>query len=99
MATLGQTIHEARRAQKKTLHNVSEQVGVSPALLSLTEQDKHIPPKALIVRLAEVLKGDADQWCGLAGKVTPNAEATLAEVAKDNPIFFRSMLKRKGSRQ
>jgi transcriptional regulator with XRE-family HTH domain len=98
MQSLGRTIYEARRAQKKTLHAVSQQVGVSPALLSLTEQDKHVPPMALIVLLAEVLKGDADRWCGLAGKMTPDAEATFARIAKDNPIFFRSMLKRHGGR-
>jgi hypothetical protein len=67
--------------------------------LSLTEQDKHIPPKALIVRLAEVLNGDPDQWCGLIGKVTPEAEASLARTAKNDPMFFRSMLKRQGGRQ
>jgi transcriptional regulator with XRE-family HTH domain len=73
-------------------------VGVSPALLSLTEQDKHVPPKELIVKLAQLLGGDADQWCGMAGKITPKAEAHLAKMAKDDPMFFRSMINRKGGR-
>lgn len=97
MESLGQIVHKARKAQKKTLHKLSAEADVSPGLLSLIEQDKHTPPKELIVRLAQVLKGDADQWCGLVGKITPNAEATLAEVAKTQPIFFRKMLSKHGS--
>jgi transcriptional regulator with XRE-family HTH domain len=96
MESLGRTIHDARKAQKKTLHVVSEQVGVSPGLLSLIEQNKHIPPKELIVTLAEVLNGDANGWCALIGKITPDAEAAFAQVAKDRPIFFRKMVEKHG---
>jgi transcriptional regulator with XRE-family HTH domain len=95
MLSLGKTISEARKRHRKTLHALSEEVGVSPALLSLTEQDKHVPPKELIVKLATVLGGDADHWCGLAGKVTPSVEKSLAKIAKDDPIFFRSMINKK----
>ena len=96
MLSLGRTISEARKKHRKTLHVLSEEVGVSAGLLSLTEQDKHVPPKELIVKLAAALGGDADRWCGLAGKVTPYVEAKLAEIAKDDPILFRSMIARKG---
>jgi len=95
MKSLGQTIYEFRKREQKTLHALSRKIGVSPALLSLVEQDKHVPPKELIVKLAHALNGDADRWCGLAGKITPKAEATLAEIAKNDPLFFRSMINRK----
>lgn len=93
--TLGTTIHTARKKAKRTLHSLSDEVEISAGLLSLIEQDKHVPPKERIVRLAQVLGADPDKWCGLAGKVTPNAEARLARIASDDPIFFRSMLSKK----
>jgi len=95
MGTLGQAVYEARKRLRRTLHVLSGEIGVSPALLSLIEQDKHVPPNELIVKLAAALGGDADQWCGLAGKLTPDAQSKLAALAKDDPIFFRSMIKRK----
>lgn len=95
MLSLGKTISQARKQHRKTLHALSDQVGASPALLSLTEQDKHVPTKELIVKLASALGGDADYWCGLAGKVTPAVEESLAKIAKDDPILFRSMINRK----
>lgn len=99
MKTLGETIYEARKARRKTLHVLSQEVGVSPALLSLTEQGKHVPPNELIAKLAEALGGDADQWCGLAGKLTPKTEAKLAQIARNDPLFFRSMINRKRGTQ
>jgi len=98
-ATLGKTIYDARKMRRKTLHVLSEEIGVSPGLLSIIEQDKHIPPTELIVRLAGALGGDADQWCSLIGKVTPKAEAAFSKIAKDDPMFFRSMLKKRGGKR
>ena len=92
---LGATIHVARKRAKRTLHSLSEEVGISAGLLSLIEQDKHVPPKDRIVSLARALGADPDKWCGLVGKVTPDAEARLAKIASDDPIFFRSMLSKK----
>jgi transcriptional regulator with XRE-family HTH domain len=96
---LGKMLHEARRAKKKTLRGLAAEIGISAALLSLIEQGKHVPPKELIVRLAEHLGGDATQWCAIAGQVTPEAERKLAQIARQDPMFFRAMLhRRRGAR-
>ena len=93
-SSLGKSLHEARRAKKKTLRGLASEIGISAALLSLIEQGKHVPPKELIARLAQHLGGDPTQWCALAGQVTPDAERKLAQIAREDPIFFRSMLDR-----
>jgi len=91
---LAEIIYEARKRSRKTLHALGQEIGASPALLSLIEQGKHVPPKELITKLAAALGGDADRWCGLVGVLTPDAEAALAKIAKDDPLYFRTMLKR-----
>ena len=96
MKTVGQHIAEARRGQHKTLRSLAKDADVSPALLSMIEHGKQRPSKELIVRLAVLLDGDADMWCGLAGLVTPDAENRLAALAKDDPMFFRNMVARLG---
>jgi transcriptional regulator with XRE-family HTH domain len=93
MKSLGTVIHEARKQHGKTLQVVSGKVGVSVALLSLTEQDNYVPKPDVIVKLAELLGGDADQWCGLAGKLTPKAEKFFAMIARDDPAAYRLLLK------
>jgi transcriptional regulator with XRE-family HTH domain len=93
--SLGKTIHDARRAQKKTLRTVALDLGISASLLSLIEQDKHVPPKQLIAKLADYLRGEADLWCALAGQLSPETEASFAKIARDDPIFFRQMLNRR----
>ena len=75
-----------------TLRGTARAADISPSLLSLVEQEKHIPSKKVLVRLAAVLDGDVDVWFGLAGKVTPAVEASLSQVAKEDPQFFRKML-------
>ena len=71
-------------------------MNVSPALLSLIEQGRHMPGKDLIVELAKLYGADADRWCGMVGTITPEAEQSLARVAKEDPQFFRSMVNRLG---
>ena len=93
MESLGQIIHAARKSKRFTLQQLGQQIDASAGLLSLIEQDKHIPPNNVIVKLAELLGGDANQWCGMAGKVTPNAEKAFAKIAREDPVFFRTMLK------
>jgi len=78
------------------LRAAAAKADISPALLSLIERDLHVPPKEVLVRLAGVLEGDADQWCGLIGTITPDTEAALARKAVENPDFFRTMVGQSG---
>ena len=87
--TLGQAIRGARRALGKTLRSTAAEAKISAALLSLVERDKHTPSREVIVAIAKKLGGDPDHWCGLAGKITPDAEGVLANLAKEKPEFFR----------
>jgi transcriptional regulator with XRE-family HTH domain len=94
METLGQHIVAARSRAHKTLRSLAKEAGISPALLSLIERNKHQPYKELVVRLAGLLNADADYLCALVGRITPAAEKHLAELAKGDPQFFRSMVSR-----
>lgn len=94
--SLGAAIRLARKARGLTLRGLATDVGVSASLLSLLEQDAHVPPNELIVRIAGHLDGDPDLWCGLAGKITPDTEQRLARIAKGDPKFFRTMIERLG---
>ena len=88
-ATLGTEIRLARREAHKTLRSAAKEADLSAALLSLIERDKHVPPKQVIARLALLLGADPDRWCGLAGKITAEAEESLAKFARENPEFYR----------
>ena len=96
MDSLGTRIVGKRREKCDTLRHVAAEAGISPALLSLIERDRHKPSPQIIVRLATVLGGDADEWCGLLGKMTPDTESELARIASKDPVFFRSMVRHLG---
>lgn len=89
--SIGQHIRAARCRLLKTLRATAKEAGVSPGLLSMIEQDKHAPTRELISRLADLLEGDVEQWCGLAGKVTPETESAMARLARTNPDFLRTL--------
>ena len=89
MESLGQAVAFARKERHKTLRSTAVEIGVSASLLSLVEQNKHVPSREVIEALARVLGGDPDKWCGLAGRITPAAEASLAKLAMEKPEFFR----------
>lgn len=86
---LGIQVAEARRRSSKTLRALAAELDVSPALLSLIEQGKQDPSRDLVEKLAAKLGGDADGWCALIGRVRPELESRLAELAKTDPDRFR----------
>jgi transcriptional regulator with XRE-family HTH domain len=94
MDTLGKEILTFRKEKRITLRALANTVKVSPSLLSLIEHGKQKPGKELIVKLALELDADADKWCGLAGMITPEAESRLADLAREDPMFFRGMVNR-----
>lgn len=94
--TLGTEIRKARKATGKTLRATAQELRISSGLLSLIEQGKHIPPKKLIVAVAEHLGASPDDWCALAGKLAPKVEASLARIAREQPHYFRTLLSRIG---
>ncbi len=94
MSTLGRELVAARAGQHKTLRGLAKEAEISPALLSLIERDKHVPGMALVVRLAGLLNVDGDYLCALVGRITPAAEKHLAQIAREDPKFFRSMVDR-----
>ena len=94
MESLAQHIVAARLENRKTLRGLAGEVGVSPTLLSFIEHGRQQPSKELVVKLATLLGADPDEWCGLLGKITPQAEKSLARLAREDPAFFRNMVNR-----
>ena len=96
---LGDVIRARRAEARKTLRSTARESRISASLLSLIEQNKHVASRQVIERLATVLDADADRWCGLAGKITAEAEESLAKLARERPEFFRefrAVLDRRG---
>lgn len=92
--TLGETIRAARREEKMTLRATAKEAGISPGLLSLIERGKHNPSPEAVAQLAHVLKRNPDVWCAFIGKVAPDVQSRLAELARDNPMILRTLLRR-----
>ena len=90
--TLGSAIRSARKGRGITLRKFAKEMEISAGLLSMIEQDAHVPPAELIAKCAKALQADADLWCGLAGKLTPTAEKSLARLARKDPLFFRRLI-------
>jgi hypothetical protein len=64
----------------------------------MIEQDQHIPPSDIIVRIAHRLETDPDFLCALAGKLSKTTERKLVTVARKDIKFFRQMIDRIGGR-
>lgn len=97
--SLGRVIVDARKSKRYTLRGLAKRVGISPALLSLIERSEHRPKREVLAKLAAQLDGDVDQWAGLMGRITIDAEQAFATLAKEKPEIFRmmrSMLDRQG---
>jgi transcriptional regulator with XRE-family HTH domain len=89
--TLGDEIRTTRDRAGRTLGQLARALDVSPALLSLVERDRRAPSRDLLVRLARELNADGDYWLGLAGTISPEAEKSLAKLARTEPHFFRRL--------
>lgn len=86
--SLGQLIAEARRRREMTLRTLAATVDVSPALLSLIEQDKHVPQAELVCKLAAVFGSNPDAWCAMIGRLDPGVESQLVDIARNDPKAF-----------
>jgi len=89
MSELSLAIVAARKGANVSLRATAVAVDISPALLSLIEQGKHVPPREVVIRLALHLRADPDQWCGLAGRISDEAESSFARLAAEKPEYFR----------
>jgi transcriptional regulator with XRE-family HTH domain len=90
--SLGTVIRSSRQRQQITLRTFAKRLGISPAFQTLIEQDRSMPDAQLIQRIARELELDPDQLCGLAGKLTPQVQKKLSQLARGDPKYFRSML-------
>lgn len=75
-----------------TLRGFASCVNVSASLLSLIENDRHMPDKELVCRMASQLGEDADRWCAAIGKITPTAEKSIAKLVMEDPVVFRRLV-------
>lgn len=71
-----------------TLRSLAAMVGVSPALVSLIEQNKHQPQPELATKLAIALGADPNRWCAMIGRLEPSVESQLVDLARNDPEAF-----------
>ncbi len=86
----GAYVRSVRLAEGMGLRRVSEQVGMSPAYLSMVERGELDPPtRPKIVALAKALKQDQDSLLALAGKVSADIPVILLR----HPIGLCALLR------
>lgn len=85
---LGRTIRAARKAKGLTLHALGKAAGLSPALLCLIENGVYTARREHIVLLANLMGASEDDWCLMAGQLSPKIESALIALANDNPALF-----------
>lgn len=95
-ATFGARVRTVRLGKRITLRELAKRLGISPAFQTQIEKDQSVPTSELIERIAKELELDANELCGLAGKLTPDAQRTLSRLARRDPKIFRSMIERMG---
>ena len=86
--TFGDVLFEYRKRKQLRLIDLGAAVGVSPAFISMLENDKDIgtAKQSTLLKIAEVLEIPKRQFIYLAGKVPEEEAVTL----KANAIkFFR----------
>jgi predicted transcriptional regulator/transcriptional regulator with XRE-family HTH domain len=85
--TIGRQLRHLRRARKRTLGDVAEQVGISTSSLSLLENGRREAKLSLLVKLAATLDCELDE---LLAPAAPSRRAALEialEQAQRSPSF------------
>ena len=88
-------LRETKAAKDKnfTLRSFARAAGVSPAFLSQMERGGYAPPGVdKIMRMAELLGCDADEFLALAGRTAPDLEETILS----DPAFFAWLIRHVG---
>jgi transcriptional regulator with XRE-family HTH domain len=92
----GKRIRELREAKKKvdpsySLRQFAEKVGVSATFLSKLETGEFDPPRPeKIIRMAELLEVDPDEFLALAGKTDPELENIILSRPKAMADLLRT---------
>ncbi len=93
----GKRVRDLREARLKTdpaftLRQFATAVGISATFLSKVERGEFDPPAAdKIMKMAELLKVDADELLALAGRVDPELNAIIRENPTVLPDLLRTM--------
>jgi len=95
--SFGQKIRIAREELKRSnpeysLRRFAAAVGLSPTFISKIEKGEFAPPAAdKIIKMAELLKLDADELLALANKVDPKLSVIIREQPKEMATFLRTV--------
>ena len=68
MAGFGQRVTKCRRAKKKSLSEMSRELGISKVSLAAYEKNKMEPPYAVLIMLVQYFNVTADYLLGLSNK-------------------------------
>ncbi|HIQ80394.1 MAG TPA: helix-turn-helix transcriptional regulator [Candidatus Scatavimonas merdigallinarum] len=68
MAGFGQRVTKCRRAKKKSLSEMSRELGISKVSLAAYEKNKMEPPYEVLIMLVQYFNVTADYLLGLSNK-------------------------------
>ena len=68
MAGFGQRVTKCRRAKKKSLSEMSRELGISNVSLAAYEKNKMEPPYEVLIMLVQYFNVTADYLLGLSNK-------------------------------
>jgi HTH-type transcriptional regulator, competence development regulator len=87
----GERIRLLRTECNITLRKFAEMIDVTPTYVSKIERgEAHPPAEAVIKRMAQVLKTDADDLITLAGKIPSDLPAIIRQQPKEMAIMLRT---------
>ena len=70
MAGFGQRVTKCRRAKKKSLSEMSRELGISKVSLAAYEKNKMEPPYEVLIMLVQYFNVTADYLLGLSNKAS-----------------------------
>lgn len=93
---LGKRLHRLRLEKKVSMRALAEEVGVDFSYISQIEHEKRQPSRDVVVRLAEALEIDRDEFLVAAGYLPGDVGKILSRDPRRSLLYIREKLAKYG---
>jgi transcriptional regulator with XRE-family HTH domain len=91
VVTLGKTLKKLRAAEGIGIKTLAPRLGVDHTYLSKLENDRAVPSKEVVDRIAQYFNYDSDELMILAGRIPQDVQ----QILRDNPREAIEFLRRR----